>query len=376
MFYTTTCIEHSTSRSSLFQPYRAHRSPSHTGLGLLRVVLLFPLHVLPLLAIQPAAPSEVHEVRHAVAREQPVVIVVAADVQVVDEPARSHPLPARHLHHLHDEGAGQVAHSEGHVQQRHAEAGHALGQLGVQELDLPDDAERLGEPHKRELRHEPERRDGDPALRQPPPLALHRRGDSRRRGGEEQAPTDALLHGEPVRVARVPLQCRRDPPVVAGRPQRHGGHVEDGQGAAGNAEPARADAPVHSIGLLNGEALVHGKGEEDGGGPDRQDADRRLELLHLVHRAQPRPVVAVPLGGRRRRVRAVAGRVVLGGTEQARLVQEPQLVRGDSELAVLEVMVHAIDGLVRQPRPVVPDRRGDGGAYPGEHPPLALLLDV
>jgi len=54
----------------------------------------------------------------------------------------------------------------------------------------------------------------------------------------------------------------------------------------------------------------------------------------------------------------------------------PQLVRGDSELAVLEVMVHAIDGLVRQPRPAVPDRRADGGAYPGEHLPLALLLDV
>jgi hypothetical protein len=54
----------------------------------------------------------------------------------------------------------------------------------------------------------------------------------------------------------------------------------------------------------------------------------------------------------------------------------PQLVCGDSELGVLEVVVHAVAGLGRQPRPVVPDRRADGGAYPGEHLPLPLFVDV
>jgi hypothetical protein len=293
---------------------------------LLPVVVLFPLHVLPLLAIHPAAPGEVDEVHHAVAREQPVVVVVVPGVQVVDEPARLPPAPARRLDHLHDEGARQVAHAEGHVQQRHAEAGHALGQLGVEELDLPDHAERLGEPHERELRHQPERRDGDTAQRPPPPRALHGGGYGRRRGGEEQAAADALLHGEPARVARVPPQRRRHPPVVAGRPQRHGGHVEQGQRATGHLEvPAPADAPVHGVGLLHREALVHGQGEEDGGRPDGQDADRRLELLHLVHRAQPLPAAAVPLRGGSRR-RAVTGRVrvLLGGADHARLVQEPE----------------------------------------------------
>uniref|UniRef100_A0A0E0C812 4-coumarate--CoA ligase n=1 Tax=Oryza meridionalis TaxID=40149 RepID=A0A0E0C812_9ORYZ len=291
----------------------------------LSLTFVFPLHVLSLLAVRPAAPEEVDKVDSAKAGEKPVVVIVAAGVQVLRQPARPPSPPARLVDHLDDQAPHQAPRPQGHVEQRHAEAGHALGQLGVEELDHPDHAERLGEPRQRVLRHEPERRHGAaagpaaPAQSLPAPCGLHHGGRGHRRGAEHQAPADPLLHGQPPRVACQPPQRRRGPPVVAARPERHGEHVEHGERAAGHAEPAGADAPVHRVGLRHREVLIHGLREEDGGRPDRHHADRRLELLHLVHRAQPPPVADAVRA-------ATAGLVLLRVADHARLVQEPEQI--------------------------------------------------
>ena len=113
--------------------------------------------------------------------------------------------------------------------------------------------------------------------------SLHQRGDNHGCSVEQVAEAEAV---ERCWSPAGEITAQRDEDSVdEGEDEGDGGEDEDDDGARGHGE-AGPDGAVHGEGLEDGEAALNADGhaEEDGGSPERGDAEENLEVFHLRHR--------------------------------------------------------------------------------------------
>ncbi|BAS74460.1 Os01g0761600, partial [Oryza sativa Japonica Group] len=327
------------------------------------------------------APHEVGEVGNAQRGEDEVVVVVVPPVEVAGEPAvAAAAAPGAGVDGPDDGAPGHAAEPHAERQQRDADAGHGLGELGVVELDLPDQVQRLGESRDAVLRHQPHGGHAHGAARLRAVVAetlgqrlgaaggLGARGHGHGHGEERQADAHPLPQGDAARVAGEPRQRADERAVVDGHPDGEREDAEDAERRRGDLQPAHP--PLHRLRLQHGEHLL----ADDHAGheprrPYRQHADGGLDVLHLLHRAQ-RPRVAR---------RAVVGvhllvRVV---PQRARTVQPPQPVRRSPRLVPGPVVeARRVGRLRRQGTPPLPVAGDEHLHEADEHAPVGLRLEV
>jgi hypothetical protein len=310
-----------------------------------------------LLVLVPAGDDEVgKEVEKAEHGEQPEEVVEVAAVEVLRDPPDA-AVPGGDVgDDGHQDRAEVVAERDGGERQRGAHAPHGVGRLVVEELQLPHEGEHLRAPDDEVLRYLPEDGDGHDVVlavqavprdgAQPHDVQHARRHHGE--DGDDEADAHALQLREPARPPGVGAHQGHDGAVVHGDPDDDADGVHHGQRRRGDLEPG-PHALVQRVTLQHehGAHLRVHRREHDPAGPDGQQPDHALELLHLRHRAQ----------APRARLRAVLGR------HHGSPVEARQLLR------VLQLAAPLDDGLpvhrLVQPRLV----RGHG------HVPLARARD-
>jgi hypothetical protein len=248
-------------------------------------------HGAGLVLVSPGEDEEHGEVGDAEHGQHPVEEVQPPAVQVVPDPRA----PRGAVDGEDEEAAEEEPHGERHQEEARAHGLHPLGRLADEELQLPHVRERLPGAHQEELRHEPERADGDVALSDGrfAALPLDESRDGHGGDGEDEPGAHALQRGEPLRAAREAGGQRHQEALVEGGEEQDGDEEEHGEGPRRDGEPgagARAEAAVHARGLLHGEGghLGVDRPEEDARGPDGQQLHHHLHLLHLRHRRRHR----------------------------------------------------------------------------------------
>ncbi|KAJ6805491.1 protein NRT1/ PTR FAMILY 2.13-like [Iris pallida] len=234
------------------------------------------------------ADDEVDEIEQPHGRYHVVEVVHPPQIDVVVQPRR---VPLEYGHH---EAAYVVGPRHAAVEQRVRQRLHLLRELPVVELHLPHRVERLPDPHQRQLRRQPQRRQRRHPVRATlgparlPPLPLHQPRHHHRPRRDDHPHALPLEDRDPALQPRDPPRQRGYDPVVDRDEQGQRQQRDRPDGGRRDLE-ARAEVAVHAEGLEHGEGPLLGQGDEadDAGGPDGHDPQEALHLLDLLDRAEP-----------------------------------------------------------------------------------------
>lgn len=119
-------------------------------------------------------------------------------------------------------------------------------------------------------------------------MALNGSGRGQAEDGEDVARANALQRRRGVSSEAPPE--REERAVEEDKGYDNGDEDDDAHGARRHGEATQG--VVHGEGLQDGEVDLRAErdAEDNGRAPERQDAEHRLEVLHLLHRAYaPRP---------------------------------------------------------------------------------------
>lgn len=230
--------------------------------------------------------------------QEPVKVLQLPYVEIIiGKPVRPVRACAILVNQGHEEGAHVIPQGDGDPEQGSGGALHALGGLVIEELEVADGHESLGDPVEAILRGEPEHRDryggmgqvGKPVVSSSLlPLNLDEAGDESGQDGDGEADAHAVEDGDAAVKAGEAAGDRDNDAVVEDDGEEHSGHGEDGHGSGRDLE-GPGETAVHGLGLLEREGILLGVGgeEEDPGGPYRAHTNHLLQLFHPVDGVQP-----------------------------------------------------------------------------------------